>query len=485
LPDACRIPGGRKQKRIYIFLGKGLVMRRVVSFAVAVAVVLAIAGLLYAGNIKKLKKKLGQELSVEDYTSAAATIAELGEENSLEAVKVIVSVALNERIESQEVFLAAKEALSKITDGEAVNYLCVKASKAKARGWKLKVLFAEVLGNLKGEKVLETLIELLKDRQPEVVREAIIALKKQGDIKAVDALIDVLGKLEKGKGLVWVEVRKALTSLTGADYPTAEEWRQYWLVRKEELKANPQTPRPTGDGAPKTSLDEEKKKAPRFFGKEIMSKKILFIIDVSGSMIMKDKLSGEGGGAGKGSDDYNKIPEDRMRIKRAKKELTKAVKALPKSAKFNIIAFSMSIKSWQNKKLAPATSKNKQAALNFVKKFKAIGGTFTDDALKEAFANMEADTIFFLSDGAPQRYPESPDKPDERNLKLIDQCLEFVRKENKFRKVKIFTFAFDGKGIWNPAQGKMPASLSADTGRFVEFMKKLAKENGGEYKSIK
>ncbi len=434
-----------------------------------IAAVLAVTGLLYAGNVKKLKKRLAQELSAGDYTAAAATIGELGGENTVEAVKVIVSIALAEKIQSQEVFLASKEALSKITEEKAVNYLCSKAA-AKRRDWRLKVLVAEVLGNLKGKQVPKTLIALLKDEQPEVLREAIIALSKQEHvevnelIKIVEALIDVLEELEKGKGLIWVEARKALTTLVGPDYETAGEWKEYWRIRKKELKANPNSPKPGKNNKPKHALPDETRYCPKFFGHEIISNEILFVIDVSDSMVIKDPGDGK-----QRRGDYDKIPSDRMRIERCKKGLIKSVASLPKRIKFNIITFSSSVKSWQNKKLVPATSKNKQAALNFVKKFKAVGGTFTDDALKEAFANTEADTIFLVSDGSPKRYPESPDKSDERNIKMIDECLNFVRKENRFRKVRIFTFGFDGQ----------------DVQRAVDFMKKLARENRGEYKSIK
>jgi hypothetical protein len=466
-------------------------MRKVAVFAVVLAFALAFAMLLYAGDINKLKKKLSHELQAEDYTSAASTIAELGEDGSVEAVKVILTVALNERIKSHEVFSASKEALSGITDKAAIEYICSVAKK-KSRDWRVKMLLAEVLGDLNGEGVLDALTTLLKDRQPEVVREAVISLKKLGDIEAVDELIEALARLEKEKGRPWIEARRALHELTGGyDFTTAAKWRQFWTQKKEEVKKeadSPDTAKPVAPGEVKTGLlEEEKKKAPKFFGREILSKKIVFVIDVSGSMIMKDRGTG-GGEAGKGArqgaSEYSKMSKDRMRIERAKNELKKAIAALSPKAKFNVIAFSNGVSPWQRRKLVLATSRNKQAAIAFADKFSANGGTYTDDALKEAFANKEADTIYFLSDGAPERYPSVIGQENPDNIKLIDTILTWFRSENKFRKVKIFTFGFDGEGVWDPNRGPKPP-YHQKAQRFIDFMKKLASESGGEYKSIK
>jgi len=459
-------------------------MKRVAIIALVVLTVSTLFSFALAGDLSKLKARLADALNKQEYTTAASVIVELGEENSLEAAKIIISVALNPKIESQDVFKAAKEALSSITDEKAIKFICDSAKKS--REWRLRMFLAEVLGEMKGAAVVDALIAMLEDRQPEVIREVILSLKKLDDIKAVDGLIDVLEKLEKEKGRPWIEARKALTALTGADYETAQKWREYWLVRKEELKANPETAKPKMDGDMSTSLDEEVKKAPKFFGKEIMSRRIVFVIDTSGSMIMKDRGTGggEAGDAKKGASEYSKMPKDRMRIERAKNELKKAVAGLPPAAKFNVIAFSSHISPWQKKKLVPANSKNKRAAIAFFDRFSARGGTFTDDALKEAFANMEADTIFFLSDGAPERYPSARGQENPDNIALIDKILNFVRSENKFRKVKIFVFGFDGEGVWDPNMGEKPP-YHQKAQRFIDFMKKLANENGGEYKSIK
>jgi hypothetical protein len=178
------------------------------------------------------------------------------------------------------------------------------------------------------------------------------------------------------------------------------------------------------------------------------------------------------------------MSKDRMRIERAKNELKKAIASLSPKAKFNVIAFSNGVSPWQKRKLVLATSRNKQAAIAFADKFSANGGTYTDDALKEAFANKEADTIYFLSDGAPEKYPSRIGQENPDNIKLIDTILTWFRSENKFRKVKIFTFGFDGEGVWDPNRGPKPP-YHQKAQRFIDFMKKLAQESGGEYKSIR
>jgi hypothetical protein len=191
---------------------------------------------------------------------------------------------------------------------------------------------------------------------------------------------------------------------------------------------------------------------------------------------MKDRDVG-GGEAGKGgaqgSSEYDKIPKERMRIERAKSELKKAIAGLPPKAKFNVIAFSAGVSPWQKQKLVLATSQNKQAAIAFADRFNANGGTYT-----------EADTIYLLSDGAPEKYPSAVGQENPDNVKMIDTILTWFRNENKFRKVKIYTFGFDGEGVWDPNHGPKPP-YHQNAQRFIDFMKKLAEESGGEYQSIK
>jgi hypothetical protein len=434
---------------------------------VVVAVVLFAVSLLFAQDMASIKKRLSSAAQAGDWTGFAAAVADLGAIDTVESAALVLksAFALEEGEEipgdkRREVFDKAKEALSKFNSKEVIAYLCEQITKQ--RRWEARALIAEVLRDKEGEGVVGALIRTLKDKQLEVLREAVLSLAKHGKTEAVDALIDLLGRLENEKGLVWVEVRKALTTLTGADYETAAKWREYWKVRKEELKAPgpSESPAPSvPSGEPRTGLlEEEIKKAPKFFGREIVSKRFCFVIDVSGTMHQQDRYSGGEGGQ----------PTVARRVDMVKDQLKKLVAALDPKARFNIIAFSSSVQTWQQKRLVPGTPENKQEAINFVNKFNAFGTTHADEALKEAFANEEADTIVFLTDGAPTHSGQHND-----TTQLISQIHSFVADANKSRKVIIDTFGFET--IQTLPKGQ----------ECVDFLKKLASDSGGKFTVIR
>jgi hypothetical protein len=451
-------------------------MRKLVVLAVLVATVFAIAAAAQAQSLKEFGKKLKQAMRAEDWSTVCGVTKEIGALNDKKAVKTIIQIGL--QIERKDVYDAAREALGEITGEEAVAYIYEEVHKNKK--WKVRLLFVEVIANKDGDTEFSILQECLKDRKQEVVREAVLALKAKDDYKAVDALIELLGRIEKKKGLLWVDVRKALTALTGADYKTAREWEGYWTIRKDELKADPERPetaRPSGSlHEPRTSIDEEKKKAPKFFGQEVMSKKIMFVIDRSNSMNARDPAmkKGEGGqltpvdpNHKKGQEDVwggdTSLPRDRARIERVKKELCKCIAAMDPKTKFNVIYFASTVAIWQ-KKLVYANAGSKKLAIKWVKGLSAMGATYTDEALKKAFENEEFDTMFLLSDGQPFR----------NGLLPVDPILEWVCNANRQRKVKIFTFGFES----------IKSTPLVNLEEMLKLLQGLAQNHNGKFTNI-
>lgn len=445
-------------------------MKRVVILTL---VILFAAGVATGQDLRSIKKKIRAAAGAGDWASISSAIRELGSINSLESAKTIIKYAF---ILDQfptvpdsaraDAFDAARAALKQITDEQALAFMHKEMLKNKI--WEVRCLLAEVLGERGGEDNRRALCKLIrKDRQPEVLREALKWIVKAGGYDSVDALIDLLEKMETEKGLAWVDTRRALTTLASKDYKTAREWRQYWIIRKDELKADPGSPdtaAPAAPGSVKTGLDEEIKKAPKFFGKEILSKRFCFIIDVSGSMAERDTYSAGGEGGGK--------PVEAMRIKMVKDQLIKLIAALDPKTRFNIIAYSIGVVSWQKKRLFPATARYKKAAIEFVKKFTPIGTTHTDGALKEAFANKEADTIVLLTDGAPTH-----DGSYKDSASIISNIFSFVRNANRSRKATILTFGFDSVTSKHTAKEQGQA--------FLDFLKRLASENNGKFTNIR
>ena len=95
-------------------------------------------------------------------------------------------------------------------------------------------------------------------------------------------------------------------------------------------------------------------------------------------------------------------------------------------------------------------------------------GTNTWEALRVALRDEDVDTIFFLSDGTPTVG------------KVVDQdeILAEVRELNRWRRVRIHTVAL--------LKGEAPASMGAEENpaASASFMRRLAEENGGDFREI-
>ena len=186
---------------------------------------------------------------------------------------------------------------------------------------------------------------------------------------------------------------------------------------------------------------------PTFFGREITSKRVMFVLDVSGSMM-------------EGSP---------PRINLVKEELKKVIEKLSSETKFNIIAFGSKVLVWSKKKMVQATDAAKKKAKKFVDSFEASGLTHTDEALKAAFAVKDVDTIYLLSDGAPYRAEHG----ESLSISFIESILEWTAKANRFRRIRIHTLGFEE--IAEQQGGQI----------CVDFLKRLAKDSGGKFTNIK
>jgi hypothetical protein len=290
------------------------------------------------------------------------------------------------------------------------------------------------------------------------------------DRDAKNAVPHLINALPRSSPRVAEGIGAALRKLTGENFEAyADVWGKWWEDHKEEFKQ---------DVALKSGKQPEFADVT-FYGVPLKSDKVLFIIDISGSMKLETK---------------NDNPMDRWKppptvtggdkrpppppppeeilsgpkINVAKHELKKAIDALPEHWTFNIVAFNQGAISWR-KGMTKAKKKEKEEALKWVRALAPHGSTYTDAALRMGFEiaglinfddkypNIELDTIVLLSDGAPtdNSYPTA---------KIMDfnVILEHVREWNKRKQVVIHCIAVD----------MQPGN---------EFMSKLAEENGGTF----
>ncbi len=461
----------------------------------------AMADNLSSSEFSALKKRFGSALKAGSTSEAASALEELAADDSWRAAQFLLKAAV--QVDNQQVYSAGLRGLQQISDDEVRGKLAEKLRRA-AGDWRQRVLLCDMFADQNDDLATDSLITALTDKSAEVQRAAINALNGRQETKVVDALIAALTTEEaksNGSDLVEYQLRRALKDITGEDFRTGIDWKNFWDPRKADFDF--------GGGGRGGDSDEPRgevkthERKPTFFGSEINSNRVVFVIDVSGSMSATDPGPPDGGtttggGArgpqtGPGAEEEKEEKPDprvksRVRIDRAKGNLIGALKGLPKDARYTVIAYNgggsigqkftpdqlrQFIEVW-SPKLIPASSGAVGKSVQFVEKFEANGATFTMRALETAFQIPGADTIILLSDGMPTEYTN-----DGRQV-TPDLILTRVAELNKFRKVTIHTFGFDGMpGL---PGGLNPGGIG---GGLADFMKKLAEQNSGKYTPIR
>lgn len=270
---------------------------------------------------------------------------------------------------------------------------------------------------------------------------------------AIPALIAVLertnaaGLDEAGNGFLVTRAHEVLKGLTGAIFGPDEPgtWRAFWERERATFEMPP--PRDPHDGAGATSSG--------FFGIPIQGRRVLFLIDRSGSMGAHHAPLGADSGTSSG-----KAVPDSTRLAWAKHELLQAVDGLPRDAFFDVIIFSGGVDRWRGS-LTPATEGRRKALREQLAVVEPGGGTNIWGALERALdlrsvrwgdaSPAEVDEIFLLSDG----------EPSVGAITHTQDILDAVRESNRLRRVRIHTIYMG------------PSDSS--------FMQQLAAENSGRY----
>lgn len=253
---------------------------------------------------------------------------------------------------------------------------------------------AMIAGMLPRDQAMEYLSQLLADSHLAVQTEALLAMVQLRRRDAVPILIE---RLATEQGAMKWRVEKALEQLTAQPFgPSLESWRRWWENEGTDYVL------PTAEEANET-LEERDEWADSgdtggFYGMPIISNRVAFILDTSGSMKAEYHTSyyedlDETGAAKDES-------EKSTRINIAKRELVQSLEKLDDGIHFNILFFDSAVRQWK-KKLSKMSSATRKDAVGFVKKQKATGQTAIYDALEEAFKDQEIDTIYVLSDGQP------------------------------------------------------------------------------------
>lgn len=327
----------------------------------------------------KLDKLIVKLLASEDEATAIAAADALGARASKASVPDLEAAMVKSK---EATFVAAiVDALSLIHAGDA-------QWQAKLIGFttsdKLEVRVAAVAQLAKQKNTAELLKAL--DSADWSVRLA--ALKGLESVRTADIVGTLIARMQQEQGRMQVEFGEVLWRLTGQPFHTqALAWKGWW-----EKNSKGFTPISESDLA-KRQADEDARRLKQvskasFFGIRIKSKRVIFILDVSGSM---NELT-RGQYVGKSGD---------PRITVAKRELARCIDALEPESLFNMVVFSSGVDKWMAEGIADSKGATREEAKSYIDKLAADGGTNLYGSLQTAFEDKDVDTIFVLSDGEP------------------------------------------------------------------------------------
>jgi hypothetical protein len=294
-----------------------------------------------------------------------------------------------------------------------------------------------------------------------------------GDFRSVEtvpALIAVLERfrdqpddVKSGKlsGLLLYQAHELLVNMTGAVFPATspEKWREFWEKEKDKIQVTKK----------RELTGLEKTVAGGFCGIPVQGTRVVFVVDLSGSM------------------DWNmdkEEPDGRKtlvkRIDFAKKELHRAMDVIAPNAMFNLVTFNGDDKAelWK-KDLQPATEANRKQFKKYVDDMRALGGTNVWAGMQEALKiksqvygtryESNVDEVFVLSDGAPT----------VGEVTNPTEILRLVQEANKFANMRINTIFISSQ---TPAEHQRNQPKMEMTPQ--DLMKKMADQNNGKFREL-
>lgn len=264
---------------------------------------------------------------------------------------------------------------------------------------------------------------LLDDKDWRVRVAAVAGLERLWTSEAIDALVE---RFNKEDGRLILDIVLALQRMTGKSLGyDPKNWTAWWDVQRDRF-GMPEKPDPNAGALPA----KEGGTRASFFNIPIFSRRIVFVIDCSGSMKNEDE-----------------IYEGKRKIDVALEELSKAVGGLSRDARFNVIMLSTEATAQKVRSLAPrlvpATPGNRIKAIDLVRKAwrklenikRGRGDIY--DAVAEAMADPDTDTVVLLTDGKAT---------DGRYLDR-DHLIEAFAADHRTRRACIHAVLTGSKGI--------------------------------------
>jgi hypothetical protein len=257
-----------------------------------------------------------------------------------------------------------------------------------------------------------------------------IAYRYLTEFRELASIPLLIARFDAESGRLAAELDQALFVHTGTRCWRRSEWEAWWAKHRDGFVL------PARETVVSAKAGSGGGRTIAYFDIPLVSNKVAFLIDVSGSM-----------NAPIGTD------RKRTRLDEAKSQLRRVVEALPETHAFNVIVFEGAVHA-EFERLRSADGEAKTATLGALKVLRPGGATNVHDALELAFRDAAVDTIYLLTDGDPTAG------------RIVDPGIlgDEVRRWNLRRQVVIHCIAI---------------------GQESALLRRIANESGGIYKLVR
>ena len=299
---------------------------------------------------------------------------------------------------------------------------------------------AVALADLRTGPDLELLHGLVTDTNHAV---RLTALREVASLRRGDGVSLLIERMAVETGTVQEQIGTMLRLMTGEDMGIASRWKRWW----DDVGAGFELPDYEEALAKERRREvpvEDRGTQASFYGLRIISDRVCFVLDTSGSMAAEARMPGERSSTNGGQ-------STRMEV--AKFKLGEALDRFPEGDRFNVVFFDDDVDRLEDE-LIEMTSRNLAATKKYVKKAKPGGGTAVYDALDAAFDDDEVDTIYLLTDG----------DPSAGRIVNAERIAEAIERRNRTRLVTIHCISI---------------------GKPSPLLRRLAADSGGTYVEVR
>lgn len=327
-------------------------------------------------------------------------------------------------------------AVTRLTDGDPY-WLEDVLKYSTAKQSEIRMGAAVALLEIRTEDAVKRLLEMLDDGDWRVRVEVVEQVRLLRRAAAIPLIIE---RMDGETPRIARDMHLALRMISGVDHgPRSARWRAWWKGEGASFRV------PTTKvviAAEKDRQKRLKKSTTRgtFYGLKVLSERVMFVVDRSGSMNSRAMLPKTA---------ERKKKERSTRFEVARDQMMNVIPGLSEKTLFNLVYFGSRIFPWEEE-LVKLDKKTRERLLKHVERAPMGGGTNVWAGLMFAFDDPRVDTIFLLTDGMPWG-GEVTDTADIRAR---------IERLNRTRKVAIHCVS---------------------VGRRSPFLRRLAEENGGTY----